>query len=261
MLLGQLVAYAERLERENARREEKDAVVPSGYQMQAIKGFLKLDSSGNLIEVYPTTEGGKKKKDTGRKFPSPSLKKSVNIRAKLLVENAEYVLGIARKEGDAKVPLRHKAFIQELQSCYEETNVDSIRVILSFLQRLEVEKVKKLLWEKFDPSLNLSFDVNGERPFELPVIQEYWRKQTIDKDPSISRSASDLDITKRAPQMLIAESLISGVIGPVMEREPTPIRGSGIPESKQSVMAFISANKHPRLLLFRLERPRSTPMH
>jgi hypothetical protein len=51
MLLGRLVAYAERLERENASREEQDAVVPSGYQMQAVKGFIKLDKEGNLLEI------------------------------------------------------------------------------------------------------------------------------------------------------------------------------------------------------------------
>lgn len=225
MLLGQLVAYAERVERENAGREEKDAVVPSGYQLQAIKGFIKLDKDGNFLELYPT-DGGKGKKDKGKVFAAPHVMRSSGVRAKLLADNAEYAYGIAKKEADPKALERHRAFTGAVRSCFEATQNLKVESVLKYLTRSDAAPPK--LWENFDPNLNYSFDVNGVRPFEQADVQQYWAAQVMGGAEEVSASA------------LITESLISGEVGPVMEREPIKIKG--IPDGQTSGMNFISAN-------------------
>lgn len=225
MLLGQLVAYAERVERENAGREEKDAVVPSGYQLQAIKGFIKLDKDGNFLELYPT-DGGKGKKDKGKVFSAPHVMRSSGVRAKLLADNAEYAYAIAKKEADLKALERHKAFTEAVHSCFEATQNPNVESVLKYLTRSDTAPPK--LWENFDPNLNYSFDVNGVRPFEQADVQQYWAAQVMGGTEETSASA------------FVAESLISGKAGPVMEREPIKIKG--IPGGQTSGMNFISAN-------------------
>ena len=225
MLLGQLVAYAERVERENAGREEKDAALPSGYQLQAIKGFIKLDKEGNFLELYPT-EGGKGKKDRGKVFAAPHVMRSSGVRAKLLADNAEYAYGVAKKEGDPKALERHRAFTEAVRSCFEATQNPDVESVLKYLTRSDTATPK--LWENFDPNLNYSFDVNGVRPFEQADVQQYWAAQVMGGTEETSTST------------FVAESLISGEVGPVMEREPIKIKG--IPGGQTSGMNFISAN-------------------
>ena len=225
MLLSQLVAYAERLEHENAGREEKDAVVPSGYQLQPIKGFIKLDQEGNFLELYPT-DGGKGKKDKGKMFAAPHVMRSSGIKAKLLSDNAEYAYGISKKEGDSKALERHRAFTEAVCSCFETTQNPGVKSVLKYLTRPDA--VIPEVWENFDPNLNYSFEVGGVLPFEQADVQQYWASQVMGGAEGVSASA------------FVAESLISGRVGTVMEREPIKIRG--IPGGQTSGMNFISAN-------------------
>lgn len=225
MLLGQLVAYAAQLERENAGREEQDAVVPSGYQMQAIKGFVKLDKEGNFLELY-VTSGGKGKKDKGKEFAAPHVMRSSGVRAKLLADNAEYAYGVAKKENDPKVAKRHQAFVEAVHACFEATQNSGVEAVLTYLTRPDATPPE--IWDAFDPNLNYSFEVDGMRPFESPDVQQYWAVHVM--------GGTETD----SAQAFTAQSLISGEVGPVMAREPVKIKG--IPGGQTSGMNFISAN-------------------
>lgn len=223
MLLGQLVAYAERLERE-AGSGEQAAVVPSGYQMQPIRGFIKLDKDGNFLEFYPT-DGGQGKRDKGKVFAAPHVMRSSGVKPKLLADNAEYAYGVAKKENDPKTLKRHHAFAEAVRSCFEATQNPSVGSVLNYLTRSDAAVPE--VWENFDPNLNYSFEVDGVRPFEQADVQRYWASQVM-------RGA------EAGTSAFVAESLISGHVGTVMEREPIKIKG--IPDGQTSGMNFISAN-------------------
>lgn len=225
MLLSQLVAYAERLEREGATSEHAHAVVPSGYQLQPIKGFVRLDRAGALLEFYPTA-GGSGRKDPGKRFVAPHVMRASGIKAKLLADNAEYSLGIPKKEDDPKAADRHAAFIEAVRDCFEETGNPYVGAVLGYLKDPDREPVE--VWPQFDAALNYSFEVEGVRPFEQPDVQRYWAAKVI-SGPS-----------PKGGNGFVAESLISGELGPVMQREPVKIKG--IPNGQTAGMNLISAN-------------------
>jgi CRISPR-associated protein Csd1 len=241
MLLKQLVDYAERLEQENSAREEQDTVVPSGHQMQPIKGFIKLDLEGNFLEFYPT-DGGKGKKDKGKEFPAPHIARAAGIKAKLLADNAEYAYGFAKKENDPKTQDRHTAFIQAIQDCYDATQNSLVKTVLTYLSQPE----RPDQWEGFDPNLNYSFEVDNQFPFEHKDVQVYWSQKAMGGTPTETDST-----------LLMPKSLISGLAGPIMEREPVKMKG--IPDGQTAGMNFISANA-PAFISYGMEASQIAPV-
>jgi len=228
MLLKQLVDYAERLERENLALDDQDTVVPSGHQLQAIKGFVKLDREGNFLEFYPT-DGGKGKKDKGKEFASPHIGRAAGIKAKLLADNAEYAYGFAKKENDPKTQDRHKAFVQAVQDCSDSTQNPLVLAVLQYLR----QPIRPEQWEGFDPNLNYSFEVDGQFPFEQKDVQAYWSAKAM------GGNLTDQDTTS-STNLQMPMSLMSGLAGPIMEREPVKMKG--IPGGQMAGMNFISAN-------------------
>lgn len=216
MLLQQLVAYAERLEHQIM------------YQEQPVRWIIHLDAQGNFRRMDMTSDGSGKKSDRGKRFLTPHAMRASGIRAKLLADNAEYALGIGREDSDpAKVAERHVLFKQEVAACDEATGLAEVRAVRRYLE--EVLPASPLpLPGGFDPGDIVTFDVEGILPFQLEPVQRYWADKF---------QASDSDADDPTFQ---AECLISGMVGPAMEREPVKIKG--IPGGQTSGMNFISAN-------------------
>lgn len=227
MLLSELIRYHDRYVEENGARQTPDIIPPSGYQMQPIKGIIRLDASGTFLGI-DLTDGGLGNKDRGKRYPAPDIVRAAGIRAKLLVDNAEYVLGFARREGDKKVVDRHAAFIAEINKCYDETKAPVLKAVKKFLSAIDHAEVKAALWQGFTPDSTLTFNVDGKLPIDDPLVQAYWAREMI-RD---SQGSTEIPYE--------AESLISGVYGPAMTKEPVKIKG--IPDGQTSGMNFISAN-------------------
>lgn len=224
MLLQQLVAYAERLERDEVGAKP---AVPFMYQEQPVRWLIYLDAAGNFERIERTSDGLGKKNDRGKKIFTPHVGRTVGIVAKLLADNGEYVLGIGKEGADqAKVQQRFEAFKASVKSCAETTNVSQVKAVLTFLEELNVKQLE--LEADFGADDNLTFVVDGIRPIDLPEVQRFWASQF---------SATE---STKGENIFTAECLISSVVGPVMEREPVKIKG--IPEGQTSGMNFISAN-------------------
>src|SRR5439155_10719359 len=101
MLLEKLCEYAERLD-----------LPPTMYVKTAIRWLIDLDLQGNCYGFVPT-EGRGGKRDRGKAMLAPHvLRTSSAIRAKVLADNAEYVLGVAReKSKPAQVVKCHVDFV------------------------------------------------------------------------------------------------------------------------------------------------------
>lgn len=234
MLLKQLVDYADRLEleleRKNADRDEgeRETLVPSGYQTQAIKGFIKLDLQGNFLEFYPT-DGGLGKKDKGKLFAVPHVMRTA-VKPKLLVDDARYVLKIGKDAADKKVEEKHAVFIKMLWQCYEKTQVVELKVIAEYLTGAQFADF--IPWENFDATLNYSFEVAGVRPFEIPRVQSFWTQLVMGGEAESS--------SEKTGKTVFGYSLISGTYGQVMEREPVKIKN--LPNAQTTGTNIISAN-------------------
>jgi CRISPR-associated protein Csd1 len=84
MLLERLREYSDRLD-----------LAPPMYQKSPIKWLIDLDETGKLLTFVSTTEGKEGKKDRGKVFDVPHIGRSSGIKAKLLADTGEYVLGLA----------------------------------------------------------------------------------------------------------------------------------------------------------------------
>ncbi len=223
MLLEQLVQYAEKLERQGKE-------LPFMYQEAAVKWLIHLNENGIFQRLEMTSNGLEGKKNTGKVFQIPHLSRQ-GAKAKLLCDDAPYVLSIAREKDDAsKVPFKHELFKQELHDCYEITQLNEIKAILAFLEQLPTRPLE--LPEGFLASENLTFVVNGIMPIHNAAVKEYWA----------GKFSSDEDADSK-DKPTFAECLISGEYGAVMRIEPIKIKGGGIPNGQTSGMNIVSTDK------------------
>ena len=148
--------------------------------------------------------------------------KASGIKAKLLADNGEYVIGKARKDSDVeKVKERNGAFIRLIETAEQSTDEPTLQAITKFYQKGQVQKIT--LSDDFDPSHNITFRVNGIFPFDLPNVQQFWAKYSGAMGSEDKDEISDKDIM---------ECIVCGKVKPVLRRLPFKIKN--IPNGQKS---------------------------
>lgn len=211
MLLEKLVEYS-----------HSDAVdmPPSMYQRTPIRWMIELDAEGRLRGFVP--QEGKTKR--GKAMMAPHAQRAYAIKPKLLADNGEYVLGIARDPAkQERVNRCHAAFIEEVRQCADATGEPAVRAVLSFLENLDVEKLP--IPDDFDAGDVMTFSVEDTVPIGLPAVQAHWREATADTGDDVHRG----------------QCLVCGELKPVESRLPFKIKG--IPDGQTAGTAMVSANK------------------
>jgi len=212
MLLQRLSEYAGRLD-----------LAPPMYLKTAIRWLIDLDPAGRFLG-FVKTEGSGKKNDRGKEFYAPHTARSAGVKPKLLADNGEYVLGVAReKSKPERVEHCHQAFFEEIRLCEEAVSESSLGAILKFLQIWKPGNVD--LPADFDPSDICTFRVAGVLPIHLAAIQAYWA----------SKGGGDEEAPEESMQCLIC-----GCVRPALKRLPFKIKR--IPGGQTSGNALISAN-------------------
>ena len=220
MLLEKLRHYAGRLN-----------LPPPMYQKAPIRWLIDLDQSGNLVGngLTMTTGGRKGKNDRGKEYEAPHVGRAAGIRAKLLADTGEYVLGIARDpKKQSRVDECHKAFIERVRACAAETEEPSVIAVLKFLEGSTHNSF--VLPDDFDPGNALTFRVDGHFPIELPSVQAYWAS-AVGQNADKKQKNNDQEM----------QCLICGEFRPPVKRLPFKIKR--IPGGQPAGMALISANK------------------
>src|SRR2546430_12041896 len=119
MLLERLREYSHNLD-----------LPPTMYDKMRIKWLIDLDLEGQLLG-FIQTEGAGKKNDRGKEYMAPHIRKTSEVKARLLAENGEYVLGLARDlQKSDKVTGRHQAFVEEVRKCATATKEPSVEAVL-----------------------------------------------------------------------------------------------------------------------------------
>lgn len=219
MLLEKLRHYADRLD-----------LPPPMYQKTPIRWLIDLDHSGNLVGngLTMTTSGKKGKNDRGKEYQAPHIGRTA-IRAKLLADTGEYVLGIARdpkKQG--WVDKCHRTFVNQVRECATETKEPSVNAVLHFLENTDPNSLT--LPGDFDPGQVLTFRVDGQLPIELPSVQTYWAS-AVGKGADKKQKGNDQKM----------QCLICGEFRLPVKRLPFKIKR--IPGGQPAGTALISANK------------------
>ena len=201
------------------------------YVKTRIRSLIELDSEGRFHGLVATEGGMKGKKDRGKRFFAPHLGRSSAIQAKLLADNAEYVLGLARdREKQKRVDECHQAFVEEVRKCADFTGEPAVQAVLKFLDEWQPGSIP--LSEEFDPSDVVTFRVDGVLPIELASVKKYWA--------SYATPGGDAGLPSAKTEGELMQCLICGRLRPAVSRLPFKIKG--VPGGQTSGMALISAN-------------------
>ncbi|HHY92562.1 MAG TPA: type I-C CRISPR-associated protein Cas8c/Csd1 [Firmicutes bacterium] len=213
MLLQKLKEYA-------ARSPAAD--LPPMYLSTPIKWLIHLDREGKFLGLV-STSSGKKKNDRGKEFPAPNMVRTSGVKAKLLADRADYVLGFIEEDAKPKEKERakecHRAFVALVKECAEATRVAEVEAVASFLDRLDLATLP--LPSDISSGDNMTFVVNEVMPINFRQVQEFWAGRQV--------SAEEL-----------TQCLVCGRLRPPMKRQPVKIKG--IPNGQPSGMALVSAN-------------------
>jgi CRISPR-associated protein Csd1 len=216
MLLEKLCEYAERLD-----------LPPTMYIKTAIRWLIDLDLQGNL-HGFVATEGRGGKRDRGKEMLAPHIGRSSGVRAKLLADNGEYVLGVTREKSEpGRVAQCHADFVALVKQCADGTQEPMVQAVFQFLEHLPVTSLT--LPADLDPAHALTFRVNGILPIDLPSVRRFWAS---------TATSSDDDSSEPVPDLM--QCLICGEVRPPVKRLPMKIKR--IPGRQTAGMALISAN-------------------
>lgn len=212
MLLQKLVDLSERMEE----------LAPPMYTRTPVKWLIPINENGKLLGGLIQTTG---EKPRGKQILVPHVQRTAGVKAKLLADNAEYVLGIPRDPAKSERVARcHAAFVEEVERCAEATEEPAVQAVRHFLSTFDLETLA--LPEEFEPGDVMTFRVGTVLPVALPSVRRHWAR---------TQGASD---SKSAMEM---ECLVCGEVKPV--EASLPFKFKGIPGGQSSGMALVSANK------------------
>ncbi|MBO9315851.1 MAG: type I-C CRISPR-associated protein Cas8c/Csd1 [Chloroflexus sp.] len=163
-------------------------IAEPGYSKVSVSYALNLSSDGKLIGIIPLfslVQQGKKSVERPRRMNVPQqVKRSVNIEANVLCDNAAYVLGLTEKE--AKDPnyarKRFESFRDRNIAILSKVNSEVARAITTFLQTYDPATAQDdpIIARHRDKLLeggNLIFFVDGKNALDDPEIRQVWEKE------------------------------------------------------------------------------------
>lgn len=212
MFLEKLSEYADQI-----------ALPPPMYQATSVRYIIQLDAQGNYLNIEERVD----EKNKPIILPAaPSCKRSSGVKPKLLVDNGEYTLGIAREKSDPRrVREQHSAYVTQVCECAVATRESSVIAVAHFLNTLDLAPITRAKPD-FDPSANITFRIQGNDcyPFQHDSVKSYWAKKAAASDDG-------------GPMM---QCLVCGEMRPPVERLPIVIKG--IPGGQATGLTLISAN-------------------
>jgi CRISPR-associated protein Csd1 len=229
MILAQLKEFA----------DTQMDVLPAMYLKTSVAWLIDISGDGSFENVM-SWKGDTKDTKRGQSVVAPHTGRTVGVKPKLLADTAEYVLGIAREGAKPeRVADAHQQFKALVEKCAEVTQEESVRAIAHFLASPEaVQQAQAELQAQkgFDPGEVVTFRVAGIIPAnaaeKIHSIEEFWAKYTAGGDDAGSKEPT--------PEMMC---LVTGEIGPVVQRMPKLIKG--LYGGQPSGTALVSANSKP----------------
>jgi CRISPR-associated protein Csd1 len=201
---------------------------PRMYDKMRIKWLIDLDLEGEF-RGFVQTQGTEKKNDPGKEYIAPHIGKTSGVKARLLAENGEYVLGLARDpQKAAKVAERHQAFVEQVRKCATATQEPLVEAVLRFLDNLDIASLP--VPDDLNPAHNLTFRVDGTMPISLKSVQDYWGNMATGGKKDRAESSQGY-----------MECLVCGELRQPVKRLQFKIKR--IPGPQRSGLALISANQ------------------
>jgi CRISPR-associated protein Csd1 len=228
---------------EFATDTERMELPPVMYSEKKIRWLIDLDVEGRLLGKFIPWGGDTKETKRGQPTTVPhrgrSGKKPPPI---LLADTAEYVLAVGRTTSSLDdVQERHRQFKELIQKCNDSIQELKLLAILKFLDSWSPSELNNCLPdgfkpEKFDPSENITFRVDG-----VVVADAKAQQRSIENFWATCASGNSEEGGKEPDPIMTC--LITGKDLPVAQRMPLLIKG--LIGGQASGTALVSANSDP----------------
>jgi CRISPR-associated protein Csd1 len=162
-------------------------IAEPGYSNAPVSYALNLSAQGDLLDIIPLTvpvQKGKKTVERPVRMNVPEqVKRSVNVAANFLCDNAAYVLGLTGKEAKdpAYAQKRFEAFRQLNIQILSAADSPAARAVIAFLQKHDLQTAPQhpVIARHLEGLLeggNLIFQVEGKNIVDDPEIRRVWEE-------------------------------------------------------------------------------------
>lgn len=200
MILQALYEYAQR---------KGDELPEDGFEDVEIKYLIKIREDGSFVDFVSTIEN--KKGHVYSKVPM-RVERTSSPKASLLLDNIEYVLGVAKKIPDSdpkyeekqkkandKATTCNELFVREIENLPKEVSSEKeIKAVISFYRSNRKNGFDKIqnskLWlECQKTNGNISFILEGESYIvpQLESVRQYQRRLTSNKTSNVEENETN----------------------------------------------------------------------
>jgi len=181
MLLERLREYTHRV-----------APTPIMYAPTPIRWLIDLGSSG-VLRGFVQMEGEARRAKRGKVCLVPQVGRTSGVRANLLADRADYVLGFAGHEANSHRRRRtregHQAFVTLVRECANASHERSVRAVSKFLDRLAAKPPR--FPPDIEPGDMVTFRVGNLLPVDLPSVRQFWADR---HEKDVSEAAQGLSL-------------------------------------------------------------------
>lgn len=239
MLLQQIERYADRL----------SDVAPVNYLETPIRYIIALDADGSPLGFIDQAQGVNARDKRGKATFAPHIGRTSGVKPKLLADNGEYVLGIARdKAKQGRVDQAHQGFVRLVATCAQATEAPVVAAVQRFLA--DTSTVEQFLPNDFDPSMVATFSVDGVLPISLPEVQRFWAMYAEAEEEGDEKKPANKAKT-------VSQCLVCGELRPPVDI--LAYTWKGIPGGQSSGMVPVSANA-PAFLSYNMKSSQLAPI-
>jgi CRISPR-associated protein Csd1 len=179
---------------------------PAMYAPTRIRYEVQLTQAGQFRNLVTLTGSDARGRDRGVERLAPTIVRTSAVKPKLLVDNAEYTLGIGRPDKAARY---HDAFTELVRACADATGEPDVHAVYRYLERTPEERGP--LPEEFEPGANVTFSVDGRLPIDLDSVRLFWARHA-DRAAGGSAKAD-------------TQCIVCGERKPAVDRYPIKIQG------------------------------------
>ena len=208
-----LQALSDYYRRKQADPDPANRLPAYGFEEKEIPFILEIDGDGRLVQILDTRSGEGKKKVAQRFLVPKAVKKTSGVKANLLWDTAEYVLGIDTRGKPQRVAEQHAAFHAGIDALPEAVQTDAgIAAVRAFLDHIDFDTLAACpAWEEIKTTnLLLSFRLHGdvELVCQRPAVTTLSAGEEPDDEATVTCLVSG---EQAAPERLHAA--IKGVWG------------------------------------------------
>ena len=219
MFLRRLKEYAE-------SGREDFVMPPTLYADRPVRYIVQLDSGGQPTSDKPIDTADSQDRSTlrGRRRLVPEVVRTSGIRARLLVDDAEYTFGLGKPDAETeRVAAKHTAYLDLVGRCASETGLSDVAAVVSFLDNGGASDLD--IGVDFDSSALITFSIEGRLPIEFPQVQRFWVDEVMAGQSGLR----------------LMQCIICGETKPALKRLKKKVKG--IPGGNTSGTSLISANE------------------